>query len=116
MATAGTHDIIIDQGARWSLAFTWQDSNGDPVDLTGYTINAQVRTTYADSGGTLLAEATATITDEAGGEFTLSIPAATTEAMTPGSWLWDVEADPGDGEVERLVMGRAIVRGEVTRD
>lgn len=94
---------------------TWQDNSGTGINLTGYTISAQVRTSYADSGGDLLAEADVTVTSAINGEFTLWIPAATTLAMPAGSWRWDVEADPGDGEVERLMMGKALVRAEVTR-
>lgn len=112
---AGLHDVTIDQGARWSLAVSWQASDGTGINLTGYTISAQVRTTYADSGGDLLTDIEATITSAVNGEFTLSIPASTTLTMPAGSWRWDLEVDPGNGEVERLMMGKALVRAEVTR-
>lgn len=113
---AGIYDIVIDQGSRWSLNFTWLDSVGDPVDLTGYTFEAQVRTTYAENGGELLASMTSTIDDIEGGVFTLSLTATVTEDLPAGAWVWDVEANPGDDDdIERLVMGRVVVRGEVTR-
>lgn len=115
MATAGTHDIVIDQGARWSLALTWQDSEGTPINLTGYTIAGQVRTTFADLDGELLADMVPTVISAADGQLELSIPTAVTVDMPAGSWRWDLEVGPTGGEVSRLLMGRALVRAEVTR-
>ena len=113
---AGVHDIVIDQGARWSLSVTWQDAAGDPVNITGFAIAGQVRTAYADEGGELLAEMEATITDAEEGSFELAISTEDTGGMPSGSWRWDVELGPVGGEVERLLMGRALVRSEVTRE
>ena len=119
MATAGTYDIIIDQGATWNLAVQWLDSSGTAVDLTGFDVRSQVRTAYADQGGVVLADLTigdgVTVTDPAEGKFVLTIDATTSESIRTGSYVWDVEAQSGPGEVTRLLMGKALVRGEVTR-
>ena len=119
MATAATYDVIIDQGATWNLAVQWLDSTGNAVDLTGFDVRAQLRTAYADQGGVILADLTigdgVTVTDPAEGKFLLTIDAATTESIRSGTWRWDCEAQSGPGEVTRLLMGKALVRGEVTR-
>jgi hypothetical protein len=39
--TAGRYDFIIEQGATFRKVFRWQQSNGDPVDLTGTTAKMQ---------------------------------------------------------------------------
>lgn len=116
---AGTLDIIIDQGATWTLAVEWQAPAGTGINLTGYDVRAQVRDGYADAGGTVLASMTigdgVTVTSAVGGAFTLSIPATDTETMPTGNYVWDCEVESAGGEVTRLLMGRAIIRPEVTR-
>ena len=41
--TAGIYNATIDQGATWSVTVTYTDSNGAPINLTGYTAAMQVR-------------------------------------------------------------------------
>ncbi len=37
------YDLIIEQGATFSLQAIWKDSLGVPVDLTGYIARMQIR-------------------------------------------------------------------------
>jgi hypothetical protein len=39
--TAGKYDFVIEAGATFRKVFRWQQSNGDPVDLTGTTAKMQ---------------------------------------------------------------------------
>lgn len=125
MAAAGTHDIVIDQGATWQLNVTWQDSTGTGIDLSGASISAQVRTAPADEGGDVLADMALeslllpndtgiSVQDAAAGDFLLQISSDDTEGMPAGSWHWDVEVTISS-QTTRLLMGRAVVRAEVTR-
>ena len=43
MAIAGIYNITIDQGAQWTLTVVYDNNNGTPFDLTGYTARMQVR-------------------------------------------------------------------------
>jgi hypothetical protein len=119
MGIAVVRKIIIDQGATWRLPVQWVDDDGAGINMAGYTLRAQIRTNYAARGGNLLADLTLgagiEYTDQANGEFALSISAAATRTMPIGSFRWDVEAESGGGEVTRLLMGPVDVRGEVTR-
>ena len=125
MAAAGTYDILIDQGATWSLSVTWQDHEGNGINLTGYTARAMVRTAPADNDGEVLADlqydplllppATGiAFTNPVKGEMLLQISVDDTTAMPAGSWVWDLELEASD-QVTRLLMGKALVRAEVTR-
>lgn len=69
------------KGDTLSYSCSWKDSSGVAIDLTGYTVNSQVRAT--SFVGTL----TATITDAVNGLFTLS--ATATETAT-----WPVTDGP----------------------
>ena len=116
MALAGGYDIVADQGATYSQVFTWNDSNGDPVSLVGWTGRMQVRsrvpsvTTVLDlttaNGGITLGGAAGTVT--------VSVSAADMADVEAGVYGYDIELVNGS-TVERLVMGTFTVRGEVTR-
>ena len=43
MADDNRYNIKIECGADFVLPFTWYDNNGEPVDLTGATVEAQLR-------------------------------------------------------------------------
>lgn len=44
--SAGILDITVEQGARFSMMITVNDSLGAPIDLTGATFEGQIRATH----------------------------------------------------------------------
>jgi invasion protein IalB len=114
-------NIAIRQGQTWTLDVTYLDPGGVPIDLTGFDIRMQIRTSYADySGGVApLADLTigdgVTVVSAAGGNFQLTIAPAATAALPIGAWYYDCEIESSGGEVTVLSYGRAVVAGEVTR-
>lgn len=116
---AGTHTIVIDQGSTFSMALMVTDDDGIPYDLSGYTSKMQIRTAPADDGGTILAT-TCTTADgsivKVDGWIIPTIPAATTAAMPPGAWVWDIDVtSPDASETSTLLRGSALIRAETTR-
>ena len=116
MALAGNYNIVIDQGATYSQVFTWQDSNGDPVSLVGWTARMQVRRRMPSTGTLvdLTTENGGIVLGGAAGTVTVSIAATATDDLPVGEHVYDLELVNGS-TVERLVMGSFIVRGEVSR-
>lgn len=113
---AGTHDIVCDQGATFTRVFTWQDSTGVPVNLTGYTARMQVRATI-NSASTLLSlttENSGIALGGAAGTVTITATATQTAAVAAGCYVYDLELVIGS-TVVRLVQGQFTVDGEVTR-
>jgi hypothetical protein len=116
-APAGIYNIIADQGATFTRQLTWNDSTGSAVNLTGYTARMQVRNSIDAAGA-----ATLSLTTENGrivlggtaGTITLSAEATATQAVTAGSYVYDLELVSGS-TVTRLVQGSFTLRGEVTR-
>lgn len=112
---AGKYAVTIEQGATWLLTVTWNDSNGDPVNLTGYTAVATVKTTY---GGTALITASSTggtITlGGAAGTIAINVPYATTGAVSAQTGVWDLELTSGGGVRTRLLEGAATITPEVS--
>lgn len=115
-APAGIYDIVADQGATFQRVLTWKDSNGAAVNLTGYSARMQVRRRPSD-GEPLVSLTTQNgrITlGGAAGTITLDCPASEMD-FVDGDWVYDLELESGSGVVTRLVMGRFLLRAEVTR-
>lgn len=115
---AAQQTFTIEQGATWRQPLTYEDSNGDPVDLTGYTARMQVRKKTStpdpplldlttENGGITLGGTDGTILLEATDEQTAALDFKTGR--------YDLELYPGDGTTKRLLMGSVILSREVTR-
>ena len=104
-------NILIDQGSSFSTTVTITDSNGDPVDLTGYSGAAQMRKSYTSSTAY-------TFTVNVGntsGTLTLSMTANTTANIAGGRYLYDVELTNDTGLVSRVFEGIVTVNPNITR-
>lgn len=116
--TAGQYDITIEQGATFERTLTWNDQNGSPINLTGYTARMHVRRTHYDNGTPLL-----TLTTENGGitlggaagTIALTVSATATSAVTAASGVYDLELVSAGGRVTRLLEGSVDFTPEVTR-
>lgn len=113
---AVTYNALIEQGADWELIFEWQNPNGTPIDVTGYTAELQIRTSP------LAKTAVLTLTSASGititpllGKFTVRATAIQTSAITNGTYSYDMEITSPGGYVTRLVQGTATVSPQVTR-
>jgi len=115
-APAGIYDIVADQGATFQRVMTWKDSTGANVNLTNFTARMQVRKRPSD-GDTLVSLTTANGRITLGGSagtITLNCPASEMD-FVDGDWAYDLELESATGVVTRLVMGRFLLRAEVTR-
>lgn len=100
----GTYDLTIYQGATFRQVFQLREADQTtPIDLTGYTARAQVRT---KAGGVLLLTFTCSH-DNAAGNITVSATPAVTATLTSGG-VWALEIANGtdtyvliEGVVER---------------
>jgi hypothetical protein len=115
---AGRYDITIEAGSTFQLRVTWKDSNGTPINLTGYTARMKVKPTYggvatfsltSPSGGLVLGGAAGTI------DVTISATdTATNIGDTESTAMYDLEVESSGGVVTRLVQGKAFLKPEVT--
>ncbi len=112
----GQYDITLVQGSTFSQVFTWRDSSGDLVNLTGYTARMQAREAVeaADTFISLTTENGGISLGGAAGTITLSITAVATAAITKNG-VYDIELVSGGGIVTRLLQGNIILSKEVTR-
>jgi hypothetical protein len=84
---ASISNIFIDQGATFTTTVTVTDSNGDAVNLSGYSVAAQIRKTFLSSSATAF---TASISNASSGEITISLTDTQTTALEAGRFVYDV--------------------------
>lgn len=114
--TAGTLNLVIEQGATFIHKLTWKDSLGVVIDLTGYTAKIQIRDKplitvlceLSTENSKILIDAPAT------GQIILTIPATETGTFDWKTGMYDLEMTNGD-VVTRLCQGTVKVNKSVTR-
>ena len=106
-------NIFINQHADFSTTVTISDSNGSALDLTSYTVLAQVRKTYESTSATSF---TATFdSDRTTGKITLSLTDTQTAALESGRYVYDLLLTGVSGDKTRVVEGIATVNPSVSR-
>ena len=109
---ASISNIFIDQGATFTTTVTVTDANGDAVNLSGYSVAAQIRKTFLSSTATAF---TATISNASSGEITISLTPTQTTALEAGRFVYDVLITASGGTKTRVVEGQVTVHPSVTR-
>ena len=106
-------NLVIDQGASFSASIDVTDTDGDALNLTGYTAAGQMRRTYSSTTAT---DFTASIQSASGGTVKISLTATETNAIKAGRYVYDVEiTNTSTQEVIRIVEGQVEVTPGVTR-
>lgn len=104
-------NLNIDQGTDFSATIDLVDVNDNPYDLTGYSINGQIRKSYAS---TIAYDFTITHNGDLGKIF-LTLSRTITGAMEPGRYLYDIEITSTTDKVTRVVEGIVTVTPGITR-
>jgi len=108
-------DVVIEKGAEWGRAWP-VTSGGRPLDLSGWTVRAQVRERI-DAGDVLHEWSTAAgNASTADSRVTLTATAATSRAWPWLAGVFDVLLIDPTGRVARIVEGTVRVSRGVTRD
>jgi hypothetical protein len=108
---ASKANLVIDQGSTFSVKLSLLDDVGDPIHLSGFVAQSQIRKWYAS----LSPSATfSTEIDVENATITLSLTAEQTANMESGRYVYDVEIVDGDS-VSRVVEGIVTVTPQVTK-
>jgi hypothetical protein len=103
-------NIVMDQGAYFNTSFTIVGDDDMPVDFTNYTANSQMRKTYTSSTSYAFQVVCSNL-----GVINLSMSAATTNTISAGRYVYDVEVEDSDNIRSRIVEGIVTVTPQVTR-
>ena len=115
MAIAGIYNITMDQGAQWTLTVVYDNNNGTPIDLTGYTARMQVRPKFGSDNAvlTISSPSSGIVITPLTGTLNLTATTAQTGDIPGGFYVYDLEISSG-GVVTRLMQGSVTVRDQVT--
>lgn len=105
-------NLFVDAGADYSNIITVAATNGQPLNLTGYTVASQMRKSYTSSTAYNF---TATIHDATSGKVRLQLNSTQSSAIPAGRWLYDVEITSPNGYKTRVVEGIVTVSQQITQ-
>lgn len=105
MIQPGNYDITIQQGADWEKTFQLFDSNGEAVDLTGATVDAEI---WTAGKHIKLADFTVSWVDRAIGKFKLNLSDTVTFGL-PKNGYYDIKVTDANGFANYWVRGQAIL-------
>ena len=91
-------DIYLVQGDDEEITVTIADADGSPIDLSGYTVAAQLR----DTSGNLLCTPAVTTADAAAGQISIRFSSADTAALAAGVARLDIKLVDAAGQVHHV--------------
>ena len=103
---AGTYDFTVQRRSDHTESIRITDGNADPVNLTGFTIAAQV---WDKERTGKYADFTIAYTNRTNGEFTMSLTHNQTRQFTPNELSYDVLILNGSGQREYYLEGNIFV-------
>jgi len=102
-------NIVVDQGTTFNTSISLTDNNGEPLDLTSYTGESQIRKWYSSSNSTSF------FVNLYSGSVLLSLDANTSGSLTAGRYVYDVVLTDSLGVVTRVVEGIVTVTPRVSQ-
>ena len=106
-------NIVVDQGADYSASIDVADSDGDNIDLSGYTASGQIRKTYSSS--TAVDFAVSIANPASAGILNISLSNTQTNAMKAGRYVYDIEITNSGGVKTRVLEGQLEITPGVTQ-
>ena len=103
LSQPGDYGITIHQGATFELCVTYQDSEGVPVNMSGYTVDAQL---WNRTGTEKIADFDTPWDVQVSGAFKLRLSAAVTSGVTEEGQYDVMITEPG-GDKFYLLEGTA---------
>uniref|UniRef100_A0A6C0JVP4 Uncharacterized protein n=1 Tax=viral metagenome TaxID=1070528 RepID=A0A6C0JVP4_9ZZZZ len=104
-------EIYIEQYSDFSTILNVLDTQGDYLDLSGYSAESQIRQSYYSE---TYSSFNVSITDASTGEITLSLTSANTANLEAGRQQFDLIITSPANNITRVIEGVAIVLPGVT--
>ena len=104
--TPGTYNITVQRRADHDIQLVFKDSTNSAINLTGYTVEAQV---WEETRTTKYADFTTTYTNRAAGSVSIALTDTQTATFTPGILKYDVLLTAPSGSKEYYLEGTIYV-------
>ena len=105
-------NIVIDQGTDYLQLASAKYSNGEAINLTGYTYESQLRKHHTSNTYYVM---TVTTHNANAGIVTFSMSRTLTANVPDGRYLYDVEGTSSANTRTRLFQGIATITPEITK-
>ena len=102
----GTYNITMQRRADFSLQLIFKDSDSNPINLTGFTVAAQV---WEETRTTKYADFSVTYTDRSAGSVSITLTDTQTATFTPDLLKYDVLLIDGAGSKQYYLEGTIFV-------
>ena len=112
MAQPAPQDLTITRGDTETLVVTITTDGSTPINITGRTYRAQIRT--KKDATAISASFTCTVTSGSAGQVTCVLSATNSTALPVGLCFWDLEEN-ASGVVSTILAGDVTVLADVTR-
>lgn len=112
MAVPADQDLTITRGDTETLVVTLTSDGSTPINITGRTYRAQVRSSQDST--TVKASFTCVVTNGSAGQITCTMTAADSALLPSGIYYWDLEEN-ASGVISTLLAGTVTVFADVTR-
>ena len=108
-------NISMDANTSFSQNVVWENSSGNPVDLTGYHAYMQVRSKASNDLIVALSDANGKIVvDTANSQFVIQLQPADTASAPPGIHAYDLLSVAPDGTTTKLIYGSFAIKSTLT--
>ena len=106
-----TYDLQIYQGTTYNIAINLNNSDGTPVNLSGFAISGFLKYEYSDTGK--LVDLSPQIINPVSGSISITVPASVTASIPITMGFYDVQIY-SSGTVSKVLMGNAYIYPDVT--
>ena len=104
--TPGTYNMTVQRRADHSIQLVFKDNNSAAINLTGFTVAAQV---WEETRTTKYADFSVSYTDRSAGSVSISLTDTQTATFTPDVLKYDVLLVNGSGDKEYYLEGTIFV-------
>ena len=112
MAQPADQDLTITRGDTETIVVTITSDGSTPINITGRTYLAQIRTSPDNT--TVKASFTCTVTSAANGQVTCTLSATDSATLPVGIAYWDLQ-ETASGVVSTILSGNVTVLADVSR-
>ena len=96
------YDDELQKRARYFIELKFEDNKGDPIDLTGWTVDSEI---WNVDRSVKYLDFTVTYTNRTNGQVTLSLTDVQTATLATGSYYYDVLLIDLSGNKDHYIKG-----------